>query len=216
MKNTLEANAQRAKDKSCVEIMQSSNKAKAQDAFNQIYKRYKSPIYFKALKFVKMDKEVAEDLTQEVFVKIFEKIESYDFSVVFSTWLYKIATNHFIDYKRKTKVEVLSMEQLKSQFGGDDDFAEIAFQLEDKSADTFKATVKKERAVAVHDALTNGIKSENAKKVITLIYIEQLPYEEVAEKLQMPIGTVKALMHRAKGELKSYLSKQERDFNYAS
>jgi RNA polymerase sigma-70 factor (ECF subfamily) len=79
------------KDKACVIAMQSNNKAKAQDAFNQIYKRYKSPIFYEVLKFVKMNKETATDLTQEIFVKVWEKIGSYDFSVAFSTWMYNVA-----------------------------------------------------------------------------------------------------------------------------
>jgi RNA polymerase sigma-70 factor (ECF subfamily) len=203
------------KDKACAIAMQSSNKAKAQDAFNQIYKRYKGAIHFLALKFVKLNEETAEDLTQEIFVKVFEKIGSYNANeAVFSTWLYKIANNHLIDYKRKTKVEVMSIESLKSEFGGDDDVAEISFQLEDKSADTFRTVVKAERAVAVLDALQNGVKSEDAKQIITLIYLDDMAYDKVAEKMKMPIGTVKALMFRAKKELKEYLSVRSRDFSY--
>ena len=202
------------KDKACVIAMQSNNKAQAQDAFNQIYKRYKSPIFYEVLKFVKMNKETATDLTQEIFVKVWEKIGSYDFSVAFSTWMYNVAKNHVIDYKRKQKVEVLSMETLRSEFGGDEDVSEISFQLEDKSADTFSGMVREERAEMVIDALNNGIKSNDAKDVIALIFLKELSYEEVSAIKKMPLGTIKAIMFRAKNEMKEYLAVKKPEFEY--
>lgn len=208
--------AQIAEDKANAKAMQSSNKGKAQTAFNQIYKRYKSPIFFMALRYVKMNQETAEDLTQEIFVKIWEKVDSYNFSVAFSTWFYNLAQNHLIDYKRRQKVEVLSMETLRSEYGGDEDVNEIAFQLEDKSADTFNDVIRGERAEAVMDALNKGVKSEDAKQIITLIFLDDMSYEKVAEKVKMPLGTVKAIMFRAKTEMKEYLSKKSRDFSYAN
>jgi RNA polymerase sigma-70 factor (ECF subfamily) len=161
-----------------------------------------------------MNKETANDLTQEIFVKVWEKIGQYDFSTVFSTWLYNVAKNHVIDFKRKQKIEVLSMESLRSEFGGDEDVSEISFQLEDKSADTFQGVIKSERAKAVLDALNNAVTSEDAKQVIALIFLADMSYEKVALQVNKPIGTVKALMFRAKDEMKKYLSVKSRDFEY--
>jgi len=203
-------------DKANAKAMQSSNKGKAQAAFNQIYKRYKSPIFYMALRYVKMNEETAEDLTQEIFVKIWEKVKSYDHTVAFSTWFYNLAKNHLIDHKRRHKVEVLSMETLRSEYGGDEDANEIAFQLEDKSADTFKEVLKGERAIAVLDALNNGVKNEEAKQIITLIFFEDMPYEKVAKQMKLPEGTVKNMMFRAKNQMKEYLSKKSKDFSYAN
>jgi len=203
-------------DKATAKIMQGKNKVKAEEAFYKLYTRYKSSIFFMALKFLKMNKETADDMVQEIFVKAWEKKDLYDCANAFSTWLYNIAKNHLIDYKRKTNIEVLSIETLKSNFGGDEDVAEIAFQLEDKSADVFNEVVKSERAQAALDAVTHGIKSEEARQVVTLIFLADLPYEKVAEQMKMPIGTVKALMFRAKTEMKNFLSKKHRDFNYGN
>ena len=211
---SLKSIEQSEKDKACVIAMQSSNKAKAQDAFNQLYKRYKSPIYYEVLRMIKMDKENANDLTQEIFVKVWDKIGQFNFSVVFSTWLYSIAKNHVFDFKRKQNVEVLSMETLRSEFGGDEEVNELSFQLEDKTVNTFQGIVRTERAKAVLDALNNGIKSNDAKDVIALIFMKELSYEEVAEIKKMPLGTIKALMFRAKEEMKKYLSIESRDFEY--
>lgn len=202
------------KDKECVLAMQSGNKAQKQDAFNQLHKRYKSPIFYEALKFVKMNEETAKDLTQEIFVKVWEKIDQYNFSVAFSTWLYNIAHNHMKDFKRKEKFEVLSMESLRSEYGGDEDVNEISFQLEDKSSDTFNGVVRGERAKLVLEALNIGVKSADAREIISLIFLEDMPYEKVAEEKKMPLGTIKAIMFRAKNEMKEYLSVKSRDFEY--
>jgi len=204
---------QTEKDKTAVIAMQSTNKAAAMIAFNQIYKRYKNPIFYEVMKFVKMNKEVAEDLTQEIFVKVFQKVETFDFSVVFSTWLYNVAKNHVIDFKRKQKIEVLSMESLRAEFGGDEEVSEVSFQLEDKSADTFNGVVRGERAKLTLEALSQ-IKSDKAREIIQLIFIDDISYEKVAEQVEMPIGTVKALMFRAKIEMKEFLSVKSRDFEY--
>jgi len=201
-------------DKSCVLTMQTGNSTDAGNAFNQLYKRYSKAITFEIMKFVKADKEVIEDLTQEVFIKVFEKIKTYDFSVVFSTWLYKIAHNHAIDYKRKDKVEVLSVEQLSKGFGNDEEAGELSFQLEDLNIESFHGLERKERSEMVLDAVTNGIKSAEARQVITLIFLDDMSYEKVAETTKMPIGTIKALMFRAKDEMKKYLSVKRKDFEY--
>ena len=206
---------QAAQDKVCAKAMCGKDKAKAQRAFNEIYSRYKSAIFFKvAMRFVKNNKETAEDLTQEIFEKVYSRIKTYDYSTCFSTWLYTVALNHCRDYKRTERYEILSVETLKAEFSGDEDASEVAFQIEDKYADVFGEVVKSERADAVLDAVENGIKSEEARKIIKLIFLEEKRYDEVSKEMKMPIGTVKAFMFRAKTELKTYLSKKEKDFSY--
>lgn len=204
-----------AKDKACAKAMCGKDKAKAQRAFNEIYSRYKSAILYKvAMRFVKNNKETAEDLTQEIFEKVYMKIKTYDFSTCFSTWLYTVAINHCRDYKRTERYEILSVESLKAEFSNDEDSSEVAFQIEDKDADVFDEVVKLERSAAVLDAVKNGIKSDDARQIITLIFLEDKRYDEVAETMKMPLGTIKAFMFRAKKELKDYLSKKSRDFTY--
>lgn len=206
---------QQEKDKACAKAMQSNNPAKAKIAFNQIHKRYESPLFYFTSKFVKMNKETTDDLVQEIFVKIWEKIGSYDFSTALTTWMYKVATNHIIDHKRKQKVEVLNLDTLGSRMIGGEEDAEstMTFQVEDKSTDTFKSILKKERALFVAEAI-NSLESEEAKQVISLLFFDDMPYEKVAEQTKLPLGTVKNLMFRAKAEMKKYLSVESRDFSY--
>lgn len=206
--------AQVLEDKANAKAMQSGKKSAAQEAFNQLYKRYKSSIFFMALKAVKMDEEVAKDLTQEIFAKVFEKIKQYNYSTAFSTWLYNVAGNHIIDFKRKEKYEVLSIESLGSTYGADEDVTEIAFQLHDKENNTFAQLVRQENAQMVHLALAK-VSSEAGREVMNLIFLQGLPYAETAEQMNMPVGTVKALMMRAKSEMgifiKEYLKKENFD-----
>jgi RNA polymerase sigma-70 factor (ECF subfamily) len=200
-------------DKACATAMQTGTKSEASNAFNQLYKRYNKAITFELMKFVKADKEVIEDLTQEVFIKVFEKINTYNFSVVFSTWLYKIAHNHAIDYKRNDKVEILSVDKLSKGFNGDEDSGELSFQLKDLTIQEFQGLERKERAEMVLDALAN-IKSDDARQIVKLLFLEDMSYEKVAEEVKMPLGTIKALMFRAKEEMKNYLSVKRKDFEY--
>ncbi|MCC7514218.1 MAG: RNA polymerase sigma factor [Bacteroidia bacterium] len=189
-----------ALDKECIRIMQSGNKIKASDAFAQLYKRYKETIHYNVLRSVSMNHELAEDLTQEIFVKIFTKSELYDFSNAVSTWMFKITKNHVIDHKRKEKYELLSLDNLKSEFGSDNEVAEMAFQVEDKSHDNFQLLVRQERAEAVTRAI-NALKSDEAKMAVKLVCLDELTYEEAAEKMDLPIGTVKAIIFRSKDEM---------------
>lgn len=201
-------------DKANAKAMQCGTKSEAQAAFNQIYKRYKNAILFEVVRLVGLDNELAKDLTQEIFIKVFEKIDQYNYSVALSTWLYSIAKNHAIDHKRRQKVEVMSVESLALEYSGDEEVSDVSFQLEDKSANTFQDVVRKERANAVMDAINNGVKTLDAKQIVTLLFLEDMSYEKVAEHLEMPIGTIKAVMFRAKAEMKKYLTNKSRDFEY--
>lgn len=201
-------------DKACALAMQTGSKSEASNAFNQLYKRYNKAIYFEVMKFIKFDKEVIEDLTQEIFAKVFEKINTYDFSVAFSTWLYNIAQNHSIDYKRRDKVEVLSINQLNKGFGNDEDAGEISFQLEDLTAESFYSLERKERSKMVLDAVKNGIKSDDSRLIVKLFFLEGKSGEEVSKETNLHINTIKTILLRAKNEMKNYISVTVKDFEY--
>lgn len=203
-----------AVDKQLALTMQTGTRAESQVAFQKLYKRYQSPLFYYSLQFLKMNSDDAEDAVQEIFSRIFDKIKQYNPETsVLSTWMYRIAHNHLVDMKRKENYEVLSLEKLKSEFNGDDSMSEIHFQLEDYSSDTMSAVIKQERAKLVLDAIAS-IKKESAREVITLIFLKDMSYEKVAAQLNLPIGTVKAFMCRAKGEMKTYLTKKSTDFEY--
>lgn len=200
-------------DKANVEAMLSSNAASAQKGFNELYKRHKESIFFVFLKNMGFNEELAEDLTQETFSKVFENIDKYNSKFAFSTWLYRIARNVLIDYKRQDKCEVLSLEGLNSGYSNDEPSSEKQFQLEDKAYNNHDLLVRSERKTMVHNAL-NALRSDDSKRIMTLMFLEEKTYDEVAELMGMPIGTVKAVSVRAKTEMHSYITRTNKDFEY--
>lgn len=215
VKGKTDASKQMEIDFAFAKVMQGEDRVRAEAAFTQLYMRYKRNIHFMALKFAKNNQEIAEDMVQEIFNKVWEKRMSYNGINAFSTWLFNIASNHLKDMVRKRTSEVLSIESLKSEFSGDEDFAESFFQIEDKSSDTFLEVIKQERAQAVRQAL-DDLGSDKKKQVMTLLYLNDMSFEEVSKHMEMPQGTVKALMVRAKAEMKEFLSRKKMDFNYAN
>lgn len=207
-----------AEEKALVILMQTGTPAESTNAFNKLYKRHKDSINYKMLRAFNMDKEAARDNTQEVFTKVFLKIGLYDHSFAVSTWIHTIAQNHIIDQKRKNTFEVLNYEMLGVNPNQDSDSegtTPMSFQLADPSVNNFEQVIKQERAAQLHVAI-NKLKSVDARKAVKLLYIEDMPYEEISKKMQMPKGTIKSIIFRAKTELKELLSKKSVDFNYAN
>lgn len=199
-------------DKQHVRAMLSGKSAEAQAGFTALFTRYRKSLYYAILKSVKMNDKLAEDLTQDVFFKVHQYIGKYNDSYAFSTWLYRIARNTLIDYKRVNKCEVLSLEALTSEFGNEDSSSEIQFQLEDKSPNNHELLVLTERSEIVHAAL-NSL-GEDAKKIMTMVFLEGKEYKEAAKILGMPEGTAKAISVRAKRQMKVFIESTVRDFDY--
>lgn len=167
-------------------------KAKGGDeqAYKKLVDKYERALYFHILKMVK-DREQVEDLVQEAFVKAFDNLNTYSNSYAFSTWLYRIATNNTIDYLRKKKLKTLSIDKpMKTKDG------EMEMQLPDESASTDRGIIKKQRKQIVQNAIDDL--PEKYRKVIELRHMEEKSYQEIAEVLDKPLGTVKAHIFRAR------------------
>ncbi|MDX1592319.1 MAG: sigma-70 family RNA polymerase sigma factor, partial [Balneolaceae bacterium] len=161
-----------------------------QAAFRELMNKYQKPLYFHVLKMVK-DREQVEDLVQESFMKAFDNLGSYNTKYAFSTWLYRITTNHTIDYLRKKKLQTFSMnEPVKTKDG------EVHFQVKDEQAETDRNIIRKQRQNIIHDAIENL--PEKYRAVIELRHLQELSYDEIAEQLDLPLGTVKAHIFRAR------------------
>src|SRR5699024_8442693 len=129
-------------------------------------------------------------LVQETFVKAFDNLNTYNTNYAFSTWIYRIATNHTIDYLRKKKLKTLSIDEpVKTQSG------EMKMQLRDYSSGTDRQIIRKQRRDMVRDAISEL--PEKYRIVIEQRHMEEKSYQEIAETLDLPLGTVKAHIFRA-------------------
>ena len=167
-------------------------------AFQAVLTRYRGPIYNLCWRMVRNDED-ARDLAQEVFIKVFRLLDRYDEQYAFSSWLFRIATNHCIDHLRRQRLRFLSLER---DGGSDDDEAEMQIANDDPEPDVVlqrrEALEKLEEVIA---------ELPPHYRVITLLrHDQQLSYEEIAETLQLPLGTVKARIHRARNMIQQMLA----------
>lgn len=218
MKNKIEGNQAKIQDeKALAVLMQTGTDTQKQNAFNQLYKASKEALFYKILlKRFRLGKEEARDAMQEIFMKVFKYINTYNTDYAFSTWLYKIAYNHVVDMKRQHNYEMLNIEVLQVNGSESEDAggASMVFQLEDKSANNYELLVRQERAEMVQLAIKEAIKSKETKLLLHKAFMEDKPYEQISQEMKLPIGTIKTLIFRAKETLKEHLSKKSVDFEY--
>lgn len=163
-------------------------------AFAEIYNEHVNMIKHYVLTIVK-NKEDAEDLTNEVFVKVYHNLNLYNPKLNFKSWLYKIATNCAIDFLRKKK----TLPNFKDS--DDNKLTDNRYNPEDQmEKDQNKVTL--EQAISMIKPIY--------RTVLRMRYYRELSYEEIARKLSMPIGTVKAYLHRGKKALAEIIKNQEK------
>jgi RNA polymerase sigma-70 factor (ECF subfamily) len=175
-----------------------------QRAYQQLTEKYRRPLQYHVTKMVKETEQV-EDLVQEAFIKAFKNLDSYNSSYAFSTWLYRITTNHTIDYLRKKKLRTTSIDKpIKTHEG------EMSFELPDEQAQTDRTIIRKQRKKIITHAIENL--PEKYRQVIEMRHIEELSYQEIADKLDLPLGTVKAHIFRAREMLYKALKDKKEKF----
>lgn len=174
-----------------------------QDAYKQLMDKYQKPLYFHVLKMVRNHEQV-EDLVQEAFMKAFNNLNSYNTNYAFSTWLYRITTNHTIDYLRKKKLKTTSInDPVKTRDG------EMEIQISD-DAETDRSIIRKERKEIIHNAINDLPKKY--RRVIEMRHLQELSYQEIADQLDLPLGTVKAHIFRAREMLYKELKDKREKF----
>lgn len=171
-------------------------KAKTGDqaSFGVLMSRYRDSVFFMMLKMVH-NRDDAEDLTQEAFAKAFNNISNYSADFAFTTWLFRIATNNGIDYLRKKRLQVSSLEETQDTEEGETQQVSV----KDHAPDPEESMMKTQRAQKIRTAV-EGL-SPKYKALVEMRYLEELTYEEISEKLDLPLGTVKAQLFRAKDML---------------
>lgn len=173
------------------------------DAFNILFEKYQSKVINLAYNMLS-DREDAFDAAQEVFVKVYKNMESFKENSSFTTWLYRITSNVCADMlrKRQRSAKSVSIDKMSEEFGGTD--------IQDTAPTPEENAFLTERQRAVREAI-NELKDEY-KIVITLCDIEEMSYDEIAEILKLPKGTVKSRINRARTALKKNLEKKRKLF----
>lgn len=171
-----------------------------QSAYTSIMVRYREPIYYLVLKMVRNEGD-AEDLAIEAFEKAFKKLEQYSPEYAFSTWLFRIATNHCIDHIRKKKIQTTSI----------DDFSKHekswGIQVKTKTKDPEEAFIEKQKIKMMREVVSNL--DEPYKTLVEMRYFKELSYEEIAKERNIPLGTVKAQLFRSRAILADIIRKSK-------
>jgi len=171
-----------------------------QQAFSTLLNRYRASVYNHLLKMVR-NPDDAEDLTLEAFGKAFNKLSTYAPHFAFSTWLFKIAVNNCIDHIRKKRLHFLSIDQ-PLEPNGDKDFTGT---IRTFARNPEEEVIRNQKLQMVKRSI--GHLSHKYRLMIELRYYEELSYEEIANELEIPLGTVKAQLFRAKEMLFGIMKK---------
>ncbi len=171
-------------------------------AYRELIRRYERPVFSLVLRMVR-DRQLAEDLSQETFIKALNAIASYRPEYKFSSWIFKIANNAAIDHLRKREVNTLSIDGAPNATSADDIEA-TALQVGDKSETPLAELEARELGTAIERAI--GQLRPEYRSCIMLRHVEGLAYEEIAQLLDLPLGTVKTYIHRARHELRDMLT----------
>lgn len=172
-----------------------------EDAFRELVRRYERPVFSLIFRMVR-DRETAEDLAQDTFIKVLNHIDRYRPEFRLSSWLFKIANNVAIDYLRRRQIETVSIDGSPH--------AATAAEIE---ATSFDVVARQETALEEMEARELGGAIERAiaalrpeyRACILLRHVEGRSYEEIAATLDLPLGTVKTYIHRARHQLREAL-----------
>ncbi len=162
-----------------------------QQAYTVLMERYRNSIFHMMLKMVN-NRDDADDLTLEAFGKAFKKLPSYAPKYAFSTWLFKIAINNCIDHMRKKKLHLLSIDDPIGDEGKND----FSNNLQSNTLDPEETYIRGQKVKLMRKVL--GQLNVKYRLMIELRFFEDLSYEEIAQELDIPLGTVKAQLFRAK------------------
>ena len=174
-----------------------------QKAYAELMERYRDSIFHLCRKMVFNDDD-ADDLTIETFGKAFQRLKQYTPAFAFSTWLFKIASNHCIDFIRKKRINALSLDRgLATEEGGN-----IQFTIKDDAPDPIETLEKKQRVEKMR--LVVSELKPRYRKLVELRYFEEYSYDEIALELDLPLGTVKAQLYRARDILTSVMESSKK------
>lgn len=177
-----------------------------QKAFAELLQRYRESVFYMMLRMCN-NKDDAEDLTIEAFGRAFKKLEQYSPDYAFSTWLFKIASNNAIDFIRKKKqINSVSLDNKVENGEGKDHSS----HMKSSGLDPEENFIKKQKTELIR-LLVDNLKPKY-KEMIELFYFKEMSHEEISKKLDLPIGTIKAQLFRARDLLYSALKNSKETY----
>ncbi|MBM4188409.1 MAG: sigma-70 family RNA polymerase sigma factor [Gemmatimonadetes bacterium] len=172
-----------------------------EEAYRELIRRYERPVFSLIFRMVR-NRELAEDLSQETFVKVLNAVQSYRPEFKFSSWVFKIANNAAIDHIRKRELDTLSLEG--SPHADTPELIEAtALQISERGESQLDEVANRELGGTIERAIE--VLRPEYRACIMLRHVEGRTYEEIAEILNLPLGTVKTYIHRARNELRILL-----------
>ena len=169
-------------------------------AYATLMERYRDSIYFMMVKMVK-NPDDADDLTIEAFGKAFSRLDQYSPSFAFSTWLFKIASNNCIDFIRKKRIQLTSMDAGITMNDGE----KMRIDARSVSPNPEETIIQGQRVV--HMRLLVSKLKPKYRELVEKRYFEELSYEEISDQMNLPLGTVKAQLFRARDFLATMMEK---------
>ena len=167
-------------------------------AFDQLVSKHQQRAYQYAYRLTR-DPEEASDVVAESFIRMFKALENFKGDSAFTTWMYRIATNCFLDIRKKKRSKpAISLEATVQTTDG-----EVSYQFEDTSASPHEEAERTEAMTAVQRAVE--LLPEYQRAIIIMYHAEMQSYEEIAAALNLPIGTVKSRLNRARLSLRTLL-----------
>jgi RNA polymerase sigma-70 factor (ECF subfamily) len=170
-------------------------------AFRELVRRYERPVFSLVFRMVR-DSATAEDLAQDTFIKVLNHIDKYRPEFKFSSWLFKIANNVAIDHLRRRQLDTISMDGAPNA-ATVSDIEATSFDVADHTESALDLMEAKELGSAIEKAI--GALRPEYRSCIMLRHVEGRSYEEIAATLDLPLGTVKTYIHRARHQLREAL-----------
>ncbi len=171
-----------------------------QAAYQELMEKYQGALTRHVQKMVRGSNDI-DDLVQECFIKAFGALKSYSSDYAFSTWLYKIATNHTIDFLRKKRLKTFSIDRPIQTRDG-----EVEYEIPDTDYRPDRHIVEDQRRELIQEAIDTL--PPKYHMVIVMRHQQEKSYEEIARELDLPLGTVKAHIFRARALLYKHLRNQ--------
>ncbi|TGK28182.1 RNA polymerase sigma factor [Leptospira gomenensis] len=171
------------------------------DSFEQLMNRYQGLVYSQAIKAFRNETE-AEDFTQDIFLKAFESLSTFQGRSQFSTWLFTIARNEIIRRYRKEHPEISGLDALLLAEIEKEKKSEVSSEQENK-------LLKQESSEKIRDLVQNL--PELYRKPIALHYFENMSYKEISKKLNLKMNTLKSYIFRGKEIMRDWLNREENE-----